>query len=109
MHRSTNNKNNYENLSCNHCEHKQKVPLLYLHVFRYMVDKFGKTDQTVSSKQLIEVWRRQIYNVPRSYDFHILTEMQEYGLIKRINTQKYFFYGNRSFTKLKQLNKFFLW
>jgi len=94
---------------CNHCDYKQKVPLLYLYVFRLMIDKLGRTDQTTSAKQLLEIWRRNIYNVPRSYDFHILTEMQDYGLIKRINTQKYIFYGSKSFAKLKQLNRHFLW
>lgn len=109
--RHSNNTNNTNNINpaCNHCEHKQKVPLLYLYVFRLMIDKLGKNDQITSSKQLLEVWRRNIYNVPRSYDFHILSEMQYYGLVKRINTQKYIFYGCRSSMKLKQLNKNLLW
>ena len=101
--------NHSNNSECNHCEHRQKVPLLYLYVFRLMIEKLGRTDQTTSAKQLLEIWRRNIYNVPRAYDFHILSEMEQYGLLKRINTQKYIFYGSKSFPKLLQLNRHFLW
>ena len=93
---------------CSHCEFKN-APFLYLYVYQSMTDKLGSSDQTVSAKQLLEIWRRNIYNVPRKYEFHILTEMCQYGLIKRINSQKYIFYGNRAFVKLRKLNKFFLW
>jgi hypothetical protein len=86
-----------------------KVPLLYLYIFKMMIEKIGNDDQVVESKQLLEVWHRNIYNVPRCYDFHILTEMCDYGLIKRINTLKYVFYGNKGQTKLRRLKDFFLW
>lgn len=95
---------------CNKCEMNQRVPLLYSYVFKLMIEKLGKSDQITTSKQLLEIWRRNIYNVPRNYDYHILTEMCEFGLIARINTQKYEFYGCTAYPKVvKRLNKFFLW
>lgn len=74
-----------------------------------MVEKMGKTNQVTTAKQLLEFWHRNIYNVPRAYDFHILSEMCEFGLIERINTQKYIFYGGKAQQKLRRLNEFFLW
>ena len=74
-----------------------------------MIEKLGSHDQIVESKQLLEIWHRNIYNVPRCYDFHILTEMCDYGLLRRVNTLKYVFYGDRGQGKLKRLREFFLW
>jgi len=88
---------------------KCAIPLLYLYVFRLMVDKLGRKDQIITARELLEIWHRQIYNVPRVYDFHVLSEMCSYGLLHRINMQKYLFLGNKAHSKLKRLNTFFLW
>jgi hypothetical protein len=91
------------------CKKCTKVPLLYLYVYRLMVDKLGMEDQITTNKQLLEFWHRNIYNVPRKYDAHILNEMCEYGLLEKINTQKYYFYGKKAGYKLKRLRSNFLW
>lgn len=88
---------------------RNNVPLLYLYIFRLMVDKLGRSNQITTSKTLLEFWHRTIYNVPRNYDFHILKEMCEYGLIEKINSQKYILYGDSAYSKLRKLNDFFLW
>ena len=68
-------------------------PLLYLYVYKQMVDKFGNSNKILSTKQILEVWRRCIHNIPRRYDFFILKEMEAYGLLERFTNQKNCFYG----------------
>jgi len=98
---------NYKN--CGRCLYKHNVPFLYLYVFRLMTEKLGMADQITTTKTLLEFWHRNIYNVPRKYDIHLLNEMCEMGLIEKINTQKYRFYGKRASNKLKRLRDNFLW
>ena len=88
---------------------KIESPLLYLYVFSKMVSLFGSKNQLVTSRQLISVWRKHIPNVPRIYDVHILTEMCNYNFIRRIDSQKYIFYGGKSAVKLKRINELRLW
>lgn len=90
-------------------ENSQEAPLLYLYMFSRMLDIFGHKTQMLTGKQLIGIWRQYIPNVSRIYDYHILTEMCNYGLIRRINTQKYIFYGGKGAMKLKKLNRLRLW
>jgi len=74
-----------------------------------MVDTIGITDEIVTTKTLLEFWHRNIYNVPRKYDVHILNEMCEMGLLRRINTHKYMFFGRTAKNSLKRLRDNFLW
>lgn len=95
--------------NCSRCNYKHNVPFLYLYVFKLMTEKLGMEDQITTTKELLEFWHRNIYNVPRKYDIHILHEMCEMGLLERINSQKYWFYGDRCSNKLKKLRDNFLW
>jgi len=72
---------------------KDEVPLLYLFVYKNLIDKFGKYDRIISRKKILEVWRRCIHNVPRKYDFHVLQEMCEFGLMERVNSQEFQLFG----------------
>ena len=74
-----------------------------------MTQSLGMADQITTSKQLLEFWHRNIYNVPRKFDIHILNEMCEMGMLEGINSQKYRFFGARAAYKLKKLRMFFLW
>ena len=73
-----------------------------------MTEKLGMMDQITTAKELLEFWHRNIYNVPRKYDVHILNEMCEMGLLEKINSQKYKFYGDKAKNKLKKLRDNFL-
>jgi len=86
-----------------------EAPLLYLYVFSKILEIFSYKNQVLTGKQIIGVWRTYIPNVSRIYDYHILTEMCNYGLIRRINTQKYIFYGGKGVTKLKKMARLRLW
>ena len=72
---------------------KDEVPLLYLFVYKNLIDKFGKHDRIIPRKGILEVWRRCIHNVPRKYDFYLLQEMCFFGLIQRINPQEFQLFG----------------
>ncbi len=87
----------------------KEIPLLYLFVFKSMIDKFGKKDRILFTKQLLEIWRRCIHNVPRKYDYFILQEMCEYGILEKVSSQKYVLFGSKANKKLAKLNDFFLW
>jgi hypothetical protein len=106
---TVNKSNNINNKNCSKCFHKHNIPFLYLYVFKLITDKVGMEDQMITAKQLLEFWHRNIYNVPRKYDIHILNEMCSMGLLEKINSQKYKFYGESASNKLKKLRDNFLW
>jgi len=70
-----------------------------------MVEKFGRSNKVLSTKQILEVWRRCIHNVPRKYDFFVIKEMEHYGFLEKFTTQKNCFYGVHAEEILKDLNK----
>lgn len=85
------------------------APLLYVYIFSRMLEIFGRKTQRTTGKDLINVWRYYIPNVPRIYDYDILTEMCNYGLIRRVDSQKYVFYGGKGIVKLRKMNNLRLW
>lgn len=66
-----------------------ETPLLYLFVYKNLIEKFGKYNRVVSKKAILEIWRRCIHNVPRKYDYYILKEMCKYGLLEKVNNQEF--------------------
>lgn len=88
---------------------KENVPLIYLYIYNKMLEKFGHKEIIVSTKNLIEITRRTVYQIPKKYDFFILKELEDYEFLKKINTQKYLFKGIGNEKKLSKLNDYFLW
>lgn len=88
---------------------KQEAPLLYLYIFGRMLETYGRENVILTGKQIINIWRRYIPNVARIYDPHILTEMCNYNLIRKVNSQRYVFYGAKGFAKLKRVTRLRLW
>lgn len=91
------------------CISKGEPPYLYLHVFRKMMNIFGKKNQYISGTQIMSIWRSYIPNIARIYDNQILKEMCNFGLIRQITTQTYIFLGATGLSKLKKLNDKLLW
>lgn len=87
-------------------ENNNEVPLLYLFVYKSLVEKFGKCNRIIPRKTILEIWRRSIHNVPRKYDFYILQEMCDYGLIEKINVQEFKLFGFNADDKLCMNDKF---
>jgi hypothetical protein len=88
---------------------KENVPLIYLYIYSKMLEKFGHKDIIMSTKNLIEICRRTVHQIPKKYDFFILKELENYDFLKKINTQKYLFKGTGNEKKLSKLNDYFLW
>lgn len=70
-----------------------KIPLLYLFVYKTLVEKFGKHNRIIPRKAILEIWRRSIHNVPRKYDFYIIQEMCDYGLLEKVSVQEFKLFG----------------
>ena len=92
---------------------KDDIPLIYLFIFNQMVKKYGRKDKILSYKAVLEVWKRNVYNVPKKYYSHFIEEMCEMGLLKQVSFGKRFKqYGMNGYSKRKCLDKlgdFFLW
>lgn len=86
-----------------------KTPLIYLWIYKKMIDRFGKDNQIILAKNLLEVLRRTVYQIPRQYDYFILKEMCGYGLLEKVNSQKYKLLGSLADKKLKNINDYFFW
>ena len=86
-----------------------KTPLIYLWIYKKMVDRFGKDNQIILAKSLLEVLRRTVYQIPRQYDYFILKEMCSYGLLEKINSQKYKLLGAQADKRLRNINDYFFW
>ena len=63
-------------------------PFLYLFIYKKFREKF-KLGEVIRYKPLLETMHMVIYNLPPIYNNMILKEMVEFGLIERINKQKY--------------------
>jgi hypothetical protein len=85
---------------------QNEVPLLYLFVYKSLIEKFGRYNRVLSRKSILEIWRRCIHNVPRKYDFYILQEMCEFGLLEKINSKEFQLSGSKSDEKLTSNQKF---
>ncbi len=67
---------------------KNNPPFLYIFIYKKFREKF-KIGEVIRYKPLLETMHMVIYNVPPIYNNMILKEMVEFGLIERINKQKY--------------------
>lgn len=85
----------------------EEVPLIYLWIFKKLCDKWGRCNTIVYSKEILEVVRRTIYQVPRKYDYFILKEMEKFQLIENINQQRHKILGSCANKKLKKLDNYF--
>jgi len=92
---------------------KDNIPLVYLFIFNQMCKKHGKKDKILTYKAVLEIWKRNVYNVPKKYYTHFIQEMCDFELIEQISFGKRFKqYKMYGYTKRKCLDKlgdFFLW
>lgn len=75
------------------------------HIFIYKkIKEKAKFSQYIRPKQLLEILKRNS-SVPKTLHYPILKQMEEEGLIKRINHQKYEFTDAQRNEKIKEVNK----
>lgn len=85
---------------------EDKIPIIYLFIFSKILEKYSRGG-IVYAKNLIEILRRTVYQMPGKYDYFILEELEEFKLVKKLDRYKYEIIGGSE--KLKELNEFFLW
>ena len=66
------------------------IPILYVYVYQYILAKLGdKQIYDITLRNILEVWHRHVYHLPKVYDFYIVKEYVSYGLIEPISPGKY--------------------
>lgn len=84
-------------------------PIIYLWIYKKMVDKFGKENQIILAKHLLEVLRRTVWQIPRKYDYYILRELCDLGFMERVNTQRYKLLAAQAEKKLGSMADYSFW
>lgn len=71
--------------------HKVKIPLAYVYVY-YKLRELLKNRCSINFLQTSEVLNalQMTIKIPKRLKYLILAEMEEYGLLKRINHQRYY-------------------
>jgi len=89
----SNNKKNTERKKGkdSHDKTKPDVPIAYLYVY-YKLKEILKTRYTIcylKTSEVIQVLKMTL-RIPKKMKYMVLAEMQSYGLVARINHQKYY-------------------
>lgn len=85
-------------------------PFIYLWIYKKMCDKWGRNCNTVVySKDVIEIIRRTVYQIPKKYDYYILKELERYNFVETINQQKCKILGLDSQKRLKRVENYCFW
>ena len=89
------------------------IPLMYLFIFRQMTKKYGFKDRILPYKAVLEIWKRNVYNVPNKYYLHFIKEMCDMGLLEQISFGRriiqFRMFGYSQKKCLDKLYEFFLW
>ena len=84
-----------------------EIPYVYIYVYLKLKDRI-KFSEFIEPKNLLEIMRR-IIRVPKILHYPILAQMEEHGLIKRINHQKYQILASDCDKVLDKLRNFAFW
>lgn len=74
---------------------KKQIPCLYLLFYKLMKEK-AVSHIFISYSSVKEVLMRRIHNIPKTYHYLVLKEMEELGMIKKVGNKrnlKYEFVG----------------
>lgn len=67
---------------------KSKTPVIYLFIYRNLKEK-SKNGSPITTCEVLKTLRRNFYNMPNPLLHCVLSEMQEYGLIVKIDRLKF--------------------
>ena len=87
----------------------QEIPLVYLWIYKKFCDKWGRYNVIVFTKDIEEIIRRTVYQIPKKYDQCIIKELERFELIENINQHKFKLNGSLANKKLKKLDNYFAW
>ena len=86
---------------------KGDPPYIYLHL--YLKFKEKATGRPFVQPSFLLKILRGVFRIPKSLQYPILYQMEEYNLIKRINHQKYQILDSKYNKILSDMEEFFLW
>lgn len=84
-----------------------KIPVLYLFLYSILRERFHL--QTVQTSYIITFLKVRFTKVPKILLFKCLEEMEEYGLVHRINHKAYTILNNNQVKRLNQTCTVPLW
>lgn len=88
---------------------KDTEPIVYLHLYQKLVERFGQRDMIAPTTVVLELCHRLFHNIPRKYDYLILADLEKFGFIEKIDKLKIKFNGYESNKKLRHINRNFIW
>ena len=99
-----NNINKKSNISSSHTKYRISIPIAYLYVYFKLKETLKKrcTISYLQTSEVLEVLKMTL-KIPRRMKYLVLGEMETYGLLKRINHQKYYISDKKE--HIKMLNK----
>jgi len=102
--KKTNGSNAFNKTNSSLGSKKHKIPLAYVYVY-YKLREVLKNRCSISFLQTSEVLNvlQMTIKIPKRLKYLILAEMEEYGLLRRINHQKYYI-SNRA-NMIKELSR----
>ena len=65
---------------------KDRVPIIYLYLYKKFLEK---NSTHLRTNLILEVLRRNLYHISKKIHYEILEEMEEQGLIKKVNKRVY--------------------
>lgn len=84
---------------------KKTKDITWLHLYLYSrIKERAKIDNLIRPSIIIEEFKK-ILRIPNTLHYPILNQMEEEGLIKRINHQKYELTDEEKNSKIKEINK----
>ena len=87
---------------------KGEIPYVYIY-FYSRIKKGARLNVYVSPKVLLATIRRHLPRVPNHLCYPILCQMQDYGLLKRINQRKWKILDSDCEKQLEDLRSFSFW
>ena len=89
------------NVSIAHKKYSITIPISYLYVYYKLRENLKKRNaySFMQTSEVLEVLKMTL-KIPRKMKYLVLAEMETYGILKRINHQKYYISDKKEHVKL---------
>lgn len=88
---------------------QDKIPCIYL-LFYYHIKKISNGDDEITLKQAIKAMNKVVFRIPNRMYHMILDDMETYGLLKKLNKQRYCMLDSKYYRMhADQIKEYFFW
>lgn len=88
----------------------KRIPLIYLHLYKLLIDKFGPIDRVMRTNDFLEVIGRTIHQIPHKYHLAVLKDMCRYDLVEKVDKNHYKLIAKDYQIKIRPMEQeYFLW